>query len=276
MDGERLFEADKLTIEDAQKLFKDKYGDEVKPLFALHGFNNEPGYTLSECSKAQELFDKGGRKTAIIPVIWPTRGGPSKYGRDKNHNAPVAAKELDMLLKDTSATANAFKDKNLICHSLGNRVFRMVADERVKFDNIFMVSPDIRHDIFNKDYIDGAANKDAQEMQGLRIFRMLSTDAEGNPKGKIYCLYNGYDYALGASSYFGFNWHNRLGQVGIGAYDSWIPSYWAFDEKRLLHPDIYGHTENFNARKHLTFWQGKSHSYQWMEFAINFYKSKIE
>jgi hypothetical protein len=274
-NGKRLFEADKLTIEEAHKEFKVKYGDDVKPLFALHGFNNEPGVTLDVCSDAQESFDEGGRKTAIIPVIWPCYGGFWNYGKDKRRNVPVVAKEMGMLLKDTLAIANTFKDKNLLCHSMGNRVFRMVANTKVKFDNIFLVAADIRHDIFLKKYIDRADNEDSQEMQGLRIFRMLNTDAEGNPKGKIYCLYNGYDYALGCSSYVGCNWLNRLGQVGIGAYDSWIPCKWRFNE-RLIHPDIIGHTENFNVSPHLPCCCGKAHGYQWMKFAIDFYKSKIE
>jgi hypothetical protein len=275
-DGKRLFEADKLTVEEAHKAFKEKYGTNVKPLFAIHGFNNEPGYTLHACSKAQETFDEDIQKTAIIPVIWPTYGGSTNYGIDKDDNAPEADKELSMLLKDTLVTANVFKDKNLLCHSLGNRVFRMGAVERVKFDNIFMVSADIRHNIFDKKYIAKAENADSDEMQGLRIFRMLSTKADGKPKGKIYCVYNGSDYALGLSTGVGLNWVNRLGQVGIGSYDSWWPGDWPFDEKRLLHPEIYGYTENFNAYNELPLWNYKAHSYQWMKFAINFYRSKIE
>lgn len=65
--------------------------------------------------------------------------------------------------------------------------------------------------------------------------------------GKIYCAYNGYDYALTTSK--GANLVTRMGAVGVGTYDL-LPygaaSWWVEDEE-ILHPDIRGHTENFNA-----------------------------
>jgi len=177
-----------------------------------------------------------------------------RYHVDKNENVPEAEKEFKMLLGNAM---NVFQSKNLICHSMGNQVLRRVANGSMKFDNIFMVAADVRHDIFHANYINSATNRDAVEKDGLRIFRMLSKHTEGpnagKPKGKIYCLYNNYDFALARSPWAGMNWVNRLGRVGIGSYDSWWrPGFIKFDEKRLVHPMLYGYTENVCAYDHLS------------------------
>jgi pimeloyl-ACP methyl ester carboxylesterase len=137
-DGKREYEADKLTNEEAHTEFVKRYGEGCKPLFSIHGFNNEPGYTFRESTKAQQKFDDG--KNAIIPVVWPNYGGPA-YDTDRSDNAPEASKELNMLVQHIlGTTGNLFKNKNLICHSMGNYVLRGAANPNIKFDNIFMVA----------------------------------------------------------------------------------------------------------------------------------------
>mmetsp|Transcript_1088 Transcript_1088/g.1170 ORF Transcript_1088/g.1170 Transcript_1088/m.1170 type:complete len:363 (-) Transcript_1088:238-1326(-) len=282
--GMRRFEGDLLTIEEAKAKFEAKYnkkyekeiqdGAEVVPFFAIHGYTNEAGLVMTTCRNKQKHFDKQSSKgktmNVIIPVIWPSEGSTASYGTDKDDNAPMAAKEFGAMV----GKFNVFEKKNLLCHSLGNRIFRMAADPNIKFDNIFLAAADIRHNIFDKEYIVRAkGNKNATQWQGMNIFGMLTKKSNGQPKGKIYCLYNGSDYALGAST--GVNWVNRLGQVGIGFYDSIGPG-WTFDPKRLLHPDIYGHTANFDVYPKLPVERYKSHSYQWDGFSIDYYREKIE
>jgi hypothetical protein len=106
------------------------------------------------------------------------------------------------------------------------------------------------------------------------LSRHESGDNVGKPKGKIYCLYNSSDYALNISSYA--NWVNRLGEVGIGSRNSCGPGCRGFNEENLIHPDIYGYTENFNVYKELPWKSYKAHAYQWMPFAIDYYKQKIK
>ena len=91
--------------------------------------------------------------------------------------------------------------------------------------------------------------------------------------GKIYCAYNGYDRALAASTSVGGNWVTRMGTVGVGTYDHW---WWGWaDDANLLHPEIRGYTENFNAGKRLSYLGFSAHGYQWEKFMIDYYKSKL-
>lgn len=105
------------------------------------------------------------------------------------------------------------------------------------------------------------------------MFRLLKKQDNGQPVGKIYCVYNGYDRALAASTTVGQNWVTRMGTVGVGTYDHW---WWGWaDDVNLLHPEIRHHTENFNGGKRLGYTSFSAHSYQWEDFMINFYKSKL-
>lgn len=177
---------------------------------------------------------------------------------------------------------------------MGNYVLRKAAGklQGVQFDNIIMVSAvsnfiftiscrscptqnifstfviqDLRHNLFDKKFID-SGSKD-----GLYIFRLLK-QKNGQPVGKIYCAYNGWDYALEQSTGVGGNWVTRMGTVGVGTYDSWW--YGWGNDVNLLHPEIRGHTENYDAGAKLNGWGDfKAHSYQWMDFMISYYKSKL-
>lgn len=285
-DGSRRYEAESLTIEKAEEEFVEKYKNkhgedaDIKPFFSVFGYSGEAGYILNTCTKAQENFDRPYNncevKNVIIPVIWPSAGNMLWYLEDRDENAPEAAKELSMLVQGTLENANVFKSKNLLCHSMGNRIFRMAADAKVKFDNIFMAAADIRHDIFREEYISRATNEESVEMEGMHIFKMLEKGEDDKPKGKIYCLYNPYDVPLGAVSPIANNGLHRLGTTGIGAYDpnSLTQFVWPIDEEKFIHPEIHGHTENFDATDELPT-QGE-HSYSNMWFAIKYYRRSIE
>ena len=139
--GKRKYEADKLSIEEAKKVFVEKYGEKCVPLFAVHGYNNEAGDVMKDCAKAQEDFDKTDPlQTAVIPVLWANAGSTTAYYKDKYDNTPEAKKEFQLMFEDVLAHANTFERKNLMCHSLGNVVLRRTAIEKLKFENIFMVA----------------------------------------------------------------------------------------------------------------------------------------
>jgi hypothetical protein len=145
--GERKYEADKLTIEELHKEFAKKYGEDCAPLFAIHGYCNEPGYALYNANKAQKKFN--GSNIAIIPIIWPNYKNSAglRYFEDRGDNAPEAVKELKMLFDSTLGASSVFKRKNFFAHSLGNYVLRGLASEKLEFDNIFMVAAVSSHSL---------------------------------------------------------------------------------------------------------------------------------
>jgi hypothetical protein len=261
-DGQRTFEADSISIKDAHKVFDDKYNPNgthvVKPLFVMHGYNNEAGYTLNLCKQKQEELNRrangSNKKIVLIPVIWPTIGGALDYVHDRDHNVDEAEKEFKILIGGTIAATNEFENKSLLAHSMGNQVLRDLALSNVKFDNIFLAAADVRYDLFEKQYID--KGNDA----ALRIYQMLNHN--GTFKGKLYAIFNYWDYALNISDSVAVNNIYRLGQYGI--------------EKDKLPSAINGnHIENFNARQRLSWGNQSAHSYQFESFLLDLFWQKM-
>lgn len=269
LDEKNSFEGDQMSVDEAYDFFQENYPG-ATPLFFTHGYNSEPASILDGVGKAQI---KLGNKHVIVPIIWPCEGSFAYYNEDRTDNAPEAADELEMAFGSILKTTNKFKNKNLLCHSMGNYLLRKSAGklQGLQFDNIIMLAADLRHNLFDIDFID-RSNNDANE-DGLKIFRLLK-QKNCQPVGKIYCVYNGWDYALEQSTGVGGNWVTRMGSVGVGTYDKWVGG-WGNNEK-LLHPEIRGHTENYDAGAKLNGWGDfKAHSYHWMDFMIDFYKSKL-
>merc|ERR1739845_289513 len=208
-NGQRLFQAETLTVAEAKKIINEggEGGKDGKPLFCIHGFTVQPGYHLKKLKDLnQKKFTKG--KFMLVPVIWPS--SKVEYWNDREASLG-AGKSFKTLKKEV----NSFPSKSLLCHSMGNRVLRYAADAKFKFDNIFMVAADVRHDIFHKDYIRG--NGETEKEDGLRICSMLSN----RNKGKVHVLYNGADYALNASGWNPMTWKSRLGSVGNDQKKTW-------------------------------------------------------
>ena len=134
-DGKRLFEAETLTVKEAKAIISngDSEEGEGKPLFCVHGFSTQPGTHLKRLNDAAKKFNKG--KFMLVPVIWPSAGGPENYGSDRL-TAPGAGNAFKTLKKGI----DSFPRKSLLCHSMGNFVLRHAADETFKFDNIFMAA----------------------------------------------------------------------------------------------------------------------------------------
>eukprot|EP00554_Chaetoceros_debilis_P002889 CAMPEP_0194096008 /NCGR_PEP_ID=MMETSP0149-20130528/57123_1 /TAXON_ID=122233 /ORGANISM="Chaetoceros debilis, Strain MM31A-1" /LENGTH=421 /DNA_ID=CAMNT_0038781973 /DNA_START=17 /DNA_END=1280 /DNA_ORIENTATION=+ len=187
-----------------------------KPLFCIHGFSVQPRGHLKAIKEATvNRFNQG--KFMPIPVMWPSGGGVKYLGDRKT--TPGAGNGLKSLKK----ALDSFPSKSLLAHSMGNRVLRHAADSKLKFDNIFMVAADVRHDIFHKDYINsGDANDENRtELQGKKICSMLSSGSNGKPKGKVYVLYNGADYALTGSRFIKLKLKSRLGAIGAHCRRNW-------------------------------------------------------
>jgi len=277
-NGKRKFQADKLTVKEAQVKFVERYGENTKAFFYIHGNITEAGYVFQSTKKVQGEF----AKNKIVPVIWPSELGNTAYFTNKNTYLPIAKDELNKLLS-TVDEENAFKGKNLICHSLGNYLLRKLASEendKVKFDNIFMIAADVRHNLFDTDYI----NRKDGSKDGLNIFRMLDKyESTGKPKGKIHVFHNWDDGPLQYSTNVGGNWLNRLGQAGMGTYDKWFGG-WG-ENKNLVHPEIRNYYQNIDAGKILRNpgadndrdkHDKDEHGYMWYMFAIKHYKLWID
>jgi len=257
--GKRLFQAEILTVAEAKKIINEggEGGNEGKPLFCIHGWRVQPGTHLKKLKNLnQKKFTKG--KFILVPVIWPS--SKIKYENDRKRS--MRAGKAFAALKDK---IECFSSKSLLCHSMGNRVLRHAADATFKFDNIFMVAADVRHDLFHKDYIRGNDNDEPEKERddGLEICRMLSN----REKGKVHVLYNGADYALNLSGWWPMTWKSRLGSVSNNQKRTW---YGGWRKADLTDPEIKEFVVNKACNPHLT--NKLSHNYQFNDFAIRYYQ----
>lgn len=238
-------------------------------LFCTHGFNVEPGGMLKEFSEEKlKYFEEKGFYP--IPVIWASGGEYYKYLIDRG-NAEKAAKILKSL---TEIIDNkTFPKKSLLCHSMGNHLVFHSGDIKSKnapevadaqFENIFMVAADVQADIFTELPKDNTLF-DCKHMQekAKNMKKMLATDEDNNPIGKIYVLYRSNDKALKASPYFNLE-GKRLGLKGADAVSAEFKGIvmnvdtikFKYDEDGLL-------GGLFRTK----------HGYQYEKWAIDFYSS---
>jgi len=126
-----------------------------KIMFYTHGWNAEVEDAWCSGKHLREGSDYFG-----IPIIWRVDRGvaySADYRYDRVHTAPNAAIQLSSLFD--SFFAKIKKPKSWMCHSMGCYVTQVFATEisedgafqdKTKFDNVFMVAPDVRYDIFNE------------------------------------------------------------------------------------------------------------------------------
>jgi hypothetical protein len=137
----------------------------------------------------------------------------------------------------------------------------------------FPFDQDVPNELFWADYIKKAGdNTESINYDGMHIFKMLSTNDNGKPKGKVYVLHNGRDYALAASSNVKHG-ETRLGQVGAYQFYKSFWSGWT-EKKDLIHEDIRGYVDSIDCYPKLPWGGGVSHSYQFDKFAIDIYEEK--
>merc|ERR1712038_182980 len=254
--GERIFEAETVTVEDAKEIMDKNSSDgKGQPLFCVHGFNVEPGDHLDNMKTQSNKFDQG--KFTLVPVIWPSEGGLAEYDTDRRRNAAGAANAFKTLKQGV----DSFPSSSLLCHSMANRVLRDFADEGFQFDNIFMAAADVRYDLFHENYIEGGV-RESERGDGLRICKMLS--GYPNNKGKVHVLHNNLDHALIAARINPFSSFNfkRIGQEG--------------HNMDLTHTEINNKNkktiENFDCSPQLPLNRTAAHSYQFDDFAVDYYQ----
>jgi len=277
--GQCEFSARQLDLEEAKE--EIEFGI---PLFCVHGFNVEPSNSLfSEPSSYKAAYDKfkSNKKYYPVPVIWASEGN-YKYSFDQENNAMNTGKKMFDFVN--SIDNNAFPRKSLLMHSMGNHaVFNAACghDEApdVEFENIFLVSADIPNDVFhdspNEDYsgekikIFGNKKKKAE-----RFLKMMAKTKEGKYKGKICVVYNNNDRALSLVSRI-LNGEARIGCAGHSMKSGWFR--WSH-QPDLGNPDFKGVIENKDFSEN---WTSDpipmlNHSYQFDEFAIEYYESKSD
>lgn len=146
-------------------------------LLCVHGINTKPSAWLNECSSYP------GEKYLVIPVLWSTAGGISRYIQDRETSAPAASASFKKFLLE-----GGLPRMSIMAHSLGCYIVELAAaggDVRSCFDNIFMVAADVRNDLFDEE-----ANRKARTQHGFDIVGMLKKD------GKVHVLYSRADTAL--------------------------------------------------------------------------------
>lgn len=219
----RVFTATYVSPEDAAKIANEGFGEgNCSPFFFVHGFNNEPGYTLGEMMvTAMERFSKE-KIHFPIPVIWPNYGSRLGYKYPDQAQYSLEAGENLKKLFD-HIPQGMFPKKTLMLHSMGNHVvfngacgvnLPMFPDgppgpaPDIEFENIFMVAADVENDIFVDNPSEGWGYKreKASNMQAML--------KEG---GKIYVVHNQDDVLLKASGIVLNPGRTRLGLDG--AYD---------------------------------------------------------
>jgi hypothetical protein len=127
-----------------------------KVLFYIHGFNADVTDAWCQPNKIYEQSEK----YVVIPIIWKTdRGLMNKldYRYDRIETAPVAGSTLEDLFD--SFFAKISQPKSWLCHSMGCHVTQFFATDlsergaftdNTKFDDLFLVAPDLRYDFFNE------------------------------------------------------------------------------------------------------------------------------
>ena len=265
--GKKEFEAEELTPRNAQQLINNESTDEKerkssffrpknrKALFCVHGFNVQPSDQMQNLKTTEQQF----KKFALIPVIWPSKGGALNYWTDR-----VSSAAAGRAFQSLSDSAKHFKNKSLLCHSLGNRVLRNFAMKRFKFDNIFMVAADVERQLFHDNYINGSSGPEDEREDGLDIFSMLSKEG-GKIKGKIHVLHNRFDYALTGSAITKFGLTNRLGFYGVNFGDKWFAG-------GKVHPKFRTPSRGIANFSKLSF--GLQHSYQFKKECIDYYEQQ--
>jgi len=126
-------------------------------MFYIHGWNSAARYTLC---KAREITTK--TDYLAIPVIWNNYRGnffAGDYRYDRVHTAPAVGMQLAKHYK--SFFHKITEPKDWMCHSMGCFVIQFLASDvyeagdfddsnGTKFDDLFLVAPDVRLDIFNE------------------------------------------------------------------------------------------------------------------------------
>lgn len=106
----------------------------------------------------------------------------------------------------------------------------------------------------------------------MKICSMLARGTNGRPKGKVYVLVNGADYALNGSGWNPTTFISRLGAIGAHYRRNWV-GFWT-EDKKVTHPDIVDCIENVWCNPKLYLSEKLAHSYQFYEQIVPIYQEK--
>ena len=102
---------------------------------------------------------------------------------------------------------------------------------------------------------------------------MLVSGSNGKPKGKVYVLYNGADYALTGSRFIKLKLKSRLGAIGAHYRRRNWAGLWT-EDKKVTHPDIVDCIENVGCNSKFSLSQKTAHSYQYLPQIVTIYQEK--
>lgn len=144
------------------KLDPDQFKAEVKKyidsdtskyhvLYNIHGWSEEPLSSYDQAAK----YNDNNHDYLVIPIQWRSTWGPTKmleYESMRNNRAPLMGK----LLAEKSSVFQADYPTSIMCHSMGNYVFRVfaqnVSNPTTMFRNFFSVAADARMDMFSSEF----------------------------------------------------------------------------------------------------------------------------
>jgi len=207
------YEAELVEHKDATSVLSKALADSGREeaLFYVHGWDVDCRLAIDTVIKMNGWNDneeESPKKLLVLPILWAATWDNLWYGDDRNTSAPEAATNfsaLSSLLNDV--LQNSSVKKSIIAHSMGNYVLRIFAQNYTSnepvFENVFMVAPDVRWDLFNQDYISRGeieTQENAEKANGGLQIALLA-------KNKVHVLYTVNDVAL----LFRQTWHRFFG-----------------------------------------------------------------
>lgn len=274
----------KLEVAEYLKTNADKY-DHV--LYNLHGFNVDPEGSFEGAEDFLSQHDDS--KYLVIPINWRNYWGfqfPS-YEVDRNGLAPsmgkLLAQNVDVFKSDYEAS--------IMCHSMGNYVFRVFAqnieEPELLFSNMFSVAADARMDMFSTDFnpdaptdttfhdhhVEGFSDvlSEAREQVELQI-----PDDELRPNGgyaitliakAVHVIWNRGDHALAIRETFQIGWGEGM-RKAIGKYGD--------EAEQLTTLKYFKERVHYHDFSQIVEFIGLEHSYQWLCPVVNIYKQYKE
>lgn len=238
-------------------------------LFNLHGFNVSPYWSFKDASD----YHTKQKDYLVIPIQWRTKWGVSffSYEYDRNERAPLMGKQL----AKSAGLFQADYKASIMCHSMGNYVFRVFAQNvqqpSTMFHNFFSVAADARMDMFSSDFnplasgtgYEGVLPTVPEEDLGPRADELKRNGGYDISKlaSNTHVIYNLGDHALHVRESFQLGWSDEirkaLGKFGDHSEQEMAAS---FDDKVKFH--------NFSKKVEEI---GIEHNYQWYQVCTNLY-----
>jgi len=249
-------------------------------LYHLHGFANNPK------SPYDAIYNYNKKKVALgIPIQWRNKWGQPKtssYPRDRDTNAIIMGK----LLAKNFAIFNADYKQSIMCHSMGNWVFRVFAQKVTNplrvFEAAFMVAADVRTDLFSN-HFNKKAPRTKHEEELDEFNALVQQESDTPPKDKwakeefepdggyaitkiakmTHVVWNKWDVALkireGFKMPFVPHIKRALGRFG-DAGEHWMKL--EYFKQRVFFHDFSPKLEDW----------GVQHNYQWDKVATDLYR----